>query len=87
MFDLHPQPNKLILDKETLKLATNLYNNNHGKLIVLLQDLENDFSKNPFIKSRVKAEYSLGDISSVFEQSHFQLSFFGKVQKLNATKI
>ena len=62
MFDLHLQPNKLMFDEETLKLATNFFNNSHDKSTVPLQDLENDFSKILFIKSLVKAKYSWGDI-------------------------
>ena len=38
-----------MFDKETLKLATELHNNNHGKSIVPLQDLEMYFSGNTFI--------------------------------------
>ena len=53
MVNLQPQPNKLMFDEETLKLATNFYNNNHDKKIVPLQDLENDFSKNSVIKSHL----------------------------------
>ena len=87
MVNLQPQPNKLMFDEETLKLATNFYNNNHDKKIVPLQDLENDFSENSFLKLLVKAKYyGLGEEGTVPEQPRFQLGFFKTVKNLKAER-